>query len=62
MTVKFSILDSKYLDGTENGFRKYLANSIEITEEGCSDVESAIKKWRKKYPAKRYDVDNVCWG
>lgn len=62
MIVKFLVLYSKYYDGTEAGYEKALSEAKEITESNCPDVETAIKKWRKKYPAHRYDFDDVRWG
>lgn len=59
--VRFIVLDSRYYDGTLAGYEKALENSVEIVEPDMSNPDEAVEKWRKKYPAKRYDIDDICW-
>lgn len=58
--VYFTVLDSRYLDGTKEGRERMARKSKEVTLQGVSNVDRAVEEYAKKLP-KHFDIDDIKW-
>lgn len=59
--VEFLVIDSRFYDDTEAGYQRALNRAKRIHLHEVTDIEAALQEYRKKFPADRYDIDDIKW-